>query len=205
MATFAEFLGEAARKQEFVNILFEERVFDLIGTLQKLSVPLESAGVPHELVGGLAVFLHVENADSTLSSLTRDIDLMIERTDLPRVIEIAESKGFRFRRSEGVDMLLYGETRSARNAIHLLYAREKVKESQLEEHPSIRPTRAGLHGQDFLVIPVPDLVRMKLNSYRDKDRVHIRGMEAAGLITSEVEATLSREQQRRLQHIRETE
>ena len=84
MVSFAEFLETAATKREFVNILFEERVFDLIGTLQKLSIPLEAAGVPHELVGGLAVFLHVENADSTHSSLTRDIDLMIRREDMAR-------------------------------------------------------------------------------------------------------------------------
>ncbi len=136
MLTFAEFLENAASKREFVNILFEERVFELIGTLQGLSRPLEQAGVPHELVGGLAVFLHVENADSTHSSLTRDIDLMIRRDDLPRVVAIAEDHGFRFRHSAGhpadMDMLLFAETNSARNAVHLLYAGEKVKASQLE-------------------------------------------------------------------------
>jgi hypothetical protein len=205
MVTFAEFLGNAASKREFVNVLFEERVFELIGTLQKLSLPLEQAGVPHELVGGLAVFLHVENADSTHSSLTRDIDLMIRREDLPRVAGIAEEHGFRFRHSAGLDMLLYGETNSARNAVHLLFTGEKVKETQLEAHPDIRPVRAGLHGQDFLVIPVADLVRMKLSSYRDKDRVHVRGMDAAGLIDREVEQALSEDLRARLQHIRETE
>src|SRR5271157_2183341 len=114
MVTFAEFLENAAAKREFVNILFEERVFELIGTLQELSLPLEQAGVPHELVGGLAVFLHVENADSTHSSLTRDIDIMIRRDDLPQVVAIAEDYGFRFRHSAGrpsdMDMLLFGET-----------------------------------------------------------------------------------------------
>lgn len=205
MLTFAEFLGNAASKREFVNVLFEERVFELIGTLQKLSLPLEEADVKHEVVGGLAVFLHVENADSTHSSLTRDIDLMIGREDLPQVIAIAERHGFRFRHSAGLDMLLFGEGTSARNAIHLLFAGEKVKDSQLEVHPQIRPVRAGLHGQQFLVVPVVDLVRMKLSSYRDKDRVHIRGMDAAGLITDEVESALSENQQLRLKHIRETE
>ncbi len=39
-------------------------------------------------------------------------------------------------------------------------------------------------------VPVIDLVRMKLNSYRDKDRVHVRGMDAVGLITPEVERAL---------------
>ena len=205
MVTFSEFLGDAASKGEFVNVLFEERVFELIGTLQKLSVPLEQAGVPHELIGGLAVFLHVENADSTHSSLTRDIDVMIRREDLPRVIAIAEEHGFRFRHSAGLDMLLYGETNSARNAVHLLFTGEKVKAAQLEAHPSIRPVRAGLHGQDFFVIPVMDLVRMKLSSNRDKDRVHVRGMDAAGLITNAVEQGLSEDLRVRLRHIRETE
>lgn len=205
METFAEFLGNAATKREFVNVLFEERVFELIGTLQKLSQPLEQAGVPHELVGGLAVFLHVENADSTHSSLTRDIDIMIKRDDLPRVVAIAEQHGFRFRHSAGLDMLLYGDTGSAHNAIHLLFTGEKVKETQLEAHPGIRPVRAGLHGQEFLVIPVLDLLRMKLSSYRDKDRVHVRGMDAAGLISQEVECELSVDLRSRLRHIRETE
>jgi hypothetical protein len=59
-------------------------------------------------VGGLAVFLHVENADSTHSPLTRDIDIMIDREDLPRVISIAGEHGFRFRQTAGADMLLYG-------------------------------------------------------------------------------------------------
>lgn len=203
--SFAEFLGNAAPKREFVNVLFEELVFDLIGTLQKLSLPLEEAGVPHELVSWLAVSLHVENADSTHSSLTRDIDIMIRRGDMTRVVAIAEQHGFRFRHSAGLDMLLYGETNSDRDAVHLLFSGEKVKETQFEAHPNIRPVRAGLHGQEFLVIPVVDLVRMKLSSYRDKDRVHVRGMEAAGLITLEVEQTLGEELRARLKHIRETE
>jgi len=205
MVTFAEFLQNAASKREFVNILFEERVFELIGTLQKLALPLEQAGVAHELVGGLAVFLHVENADSAHSSLTRAIDVMIRRDDLPRVIAIAEEHGFRFRHSAGMDMLLFGETNSARNAIHLLYAGEKVRATQIESHPSIRPVRAGLHGQDFQVIPVLDLLRMKLSAWRDKDRVRVRGMDAAGLVTKEIEEGLSQELRTRLQNVRETE
>ena len=62
--------------------------------------------------------------------MTRDIDVMIQRDDLPRVIAIAEEHGFRFRHSAGLDMLLYGETNSARNAVHLRFTGEKVKETQ---------------------------------------------------------------------------
>ena len=50
-----------------------------------------------------------------------------------------------------------------------------------------------------------DLVRMKLNSYRDKDRVHVRAMDAVGLITPDVERALPEDLHSRLQHIRTTE
>jgi hypothetical protein len=56
-----------------------------------------------------------------------------------------------------------------------------------------------------MVIPVADLVRMKLTSFRDKDRVHVRSMDAAGLITEDVEKALAPELAERLKHGRETE
>lgn len=205
MLTFEQFIHEAAQKGEFVNILFEQRVFELVGTLQKLAGPLTDAMVPHELVGGLAVFIHVENSDATHSTLTRDIDVMIRRSDLPKVIEIAQEHGFRFRHSGGVDMLLYGDAASAKNAIHLLFSGERVKASQAEPNPKLEPTKLKMHDMDFWVIPVADLVHMKLSSFRDKDRVHLRSMDAAGLITPEVEETLSEELRNRLRHTRETE
>ena len=49
------------------------------------------------------------------------------------------------------------------------------------------------------------LVRMKLSSNRDKDRVHIRGMDSAGLVSEAVEQELSEGLRSRLRHIRETE
>ncbi len=89
--------------------------------------------------------------------------------------------------------------------MHLLFSGEKIKQTQLEPRPRLRPIRVGLHGQDFLVIPVANLVQMKLSSYRDKDRVHIPGMDAAGLITQDVESTLNDALQSKLHHIRATE
>ncbi len=205
MQTFDQFLHQAAAKGEFVNILFEQRLFDLVGTLQTLSEPLADAGIAHELIGGLAVFIHVENADATHSSLTRDIDLLVRRSELPKVIEVAERSGFRYRHTAALDRFLYGETTSAKNAIHLLFSGEKVKDAQAEPNPEIRPTTLRLAGMEFRVIPVADLVRMKLSSYRDKDRVHVRSMDAAGLITVEVEDAMTPELRSRLRVTRETE
>jgi hypothetical protein len=69
----------------------------------------------------------------------------------------------------------------------------------------ITPERKNILGEEVFVAPVADLVTMKLSSYRDKDRVHIRSMDAAALITLEVESELTPMLLERLRHIRETE
>lgn len=205
MLTFAEFLTDAARRGEAVNTLFEERLFELVGILQKISGALASEGIEHELIGGLAVLIHVEAADPEHATLTRDVDLMVRREDLERIKTAAAKDGFRFRHTRGVDMLIYGPTDSARNAVHLVFEGEKVREAQAAPNPPIRPEMKQIHGAQVMVIPVADLVRMKLSSFRDKDRVHVRAMDASGLITSQVEGSLSDELAARLKFVRETE
>jgi hypothetical protein len=203
--TFEQFLRRTAAKGEAINTLFEERLFDLVGVLHKIAGILSENNVPYELIGGLAVLVHVEEANPEFTALTRDVDLMIRREDLERVKEAAGSQGFRFRHTAGVDMPLYGETNSAKNAVHLIFSGEMVRPNQATPNPPIAPEKKQIHGGDVMVIPVADLVRMKLSSYRDKDRVHVRGMDAAGLITPEVEAKLPGGLSTRLQHVRETE
>lgn len=57
----------------------------------------------------------------------------------------------------------------------------------------------------MLIAPVADLVRMKLTSYRLKDRVHIQDLDGAGLITAEIEASLPAELADRLAAVRAEE
>jgi hypothetical protein len=205
MLTFEQFVRDTAQKGEVVNLMFEERLFDLVGVLHKITDALAAENIPHELIGGLAVLIHVEEADPAQTALTRDVDLMVRRSDLERIKEAAAKNGFRFRHAAGVDMLLYGSTESAKNAVHLIFSGEKVRPNQATPNPPILPEKKVIHGREVLVVPVSDLVRMKLSSYRDKDRVHIRSMDAAGLITREVEKGLPDELRSRLQHVRETE
>jgi hypothetical protein len=183
MQTFAQFLHDTAGRGEAVNLLFEQRLFDLAGILHKIAGPLMAEDVPHELIGGLAVLVQVEEADPEHTTLTRDMDLMIRRADLERVTEIA-----------------------ARHGVSLgnrLFTGEKGCPSQATPNPPIQPEKKSLLGTEVFIIPVADLVRMKLSAYRDKDRVHIRSLDAAALITAEVEKAFPNED--RLNHIRETE
>lgn len=202
--TFEQFLDFNIRKGTVVNLMFEHRLFGLVDILRKIAVPLSLQDVPHELVGDLALLLHVEEKDPAQSMLTRDVDLMIRRPDLSQVIEIAESAGFRFRHAAGVDMLLFGESGTA-NAVHLLFSGEKVRPAQAAPNPDIAPVRKLVHGEAFAVIPLSDLLRMKLSSWRLKDQVHVQVMDATGLITAEIQASLPPELQQRLQYVRETE
>jgi hypothetical protein len=53
------------------------------------------------------------------------------------------------------------------------------------------------------LIPLPDLVRMKLTSFRAKDEAHIKDLDEAGLITPEIEASLPAELADRLARARQ--
>ena len=205
MLTFEQFLVEAANRGEAVNTLFEERLFDLVGILHKITDILVSAKIDHELIGGLAVLIHVEEANPEHATLTRDVDLMVRRADLQRIKTAAAANGFHFRHAAGVDMLLYGDASSTRNAVHLIFSEEKVRPTYSDATPPIEPERKQIHGKEVMVIPVVDLVRMKLTSFRLKDQVHIKALEAAGLITPKVENALTPELAARLKHVRETE
>jgi len=99
--------------------------------------------------------------------LTRDVDLMIQRSDLETVKEIATQHGFRFRHAAGADILLHSASDRARNAVHLIFSGEKVRPNQAAPNPPVRPERKTIHGQEIFVISVPDLVKMKLIAYRD--------------------------------------
>jgi hypothetical protein len=204
MLTFEQFLHDAAGKGGAVNLMFEERLFGLVEILHRVADMFMAEHVPYELIGGMAVAAQMELVDRDAVMLTRDVDVMIHRSDLERVKESAARHGFHFRHTAGLDMLLYGEEKKAVKGVHLVFSGECVKANQAP-NPPIAPERITLYGKEVSVVPVVDLVRMKLNAFRDKDRVHVRAMDEIGLITPEVEGKLSAELRSRLGHVRETE
>lgn len=202
MLTFQEFLAEAARRGRSVNILFEEQIFRDVGLIDRIAGVLEKANIPYELIGGMAVFIHVNKLDPASARTSDSVDLMIRRVDLPRVIEAAERTGFVFRRAARVDMLLYGGDEE--EAVHLVFAGEKVKPNQIEPNLDVNPIRERIHGTDVWMILVPDLIRMKLSSNRLSDQVQIQDMDHVGLITPEIERDLPPQLQQNLKRIRDT-
>jgi hypothetical protein len=90
----------------------------------------------------------------------------------------------------------------ARSAVRLLFLNEKIRPEYSEAVPDSAPDRTR---EGFLVATVADLVRMKLTSYRLKDRVHIQDLDWVGLIGREIEERLSTVLLDRLAEIRASE
>ena len=182
---------------------YDQHVGQLFEVLKRVTSALRAAGIEYRVVGGVAVFLHVSEKDPLAARMTRDIDMAVDRRDLDRIADAVRPYGFEYRHVAGVDMLVDAAKPSARSAVHLVMVREKVRPEYPEAVPDFSPpveTREGV-----LLAPVADLVRMKLTSYRLKDRVHIQDMDAAGLITAEVEGALPSELRQRLAEIRSTQ
>jgi hypothetical protein len=186
-----------------VNTFFENKVDQLFEVAGRLAKALSQAGIEYRVVGGFAAYMHVNEVEPMAARLTRDIDVAIDRADLDAIIEATRPYGFRYRHAAGVDMLVDAEAPKAHSAIHLLFVREKVRKEYEEAVPAFSP--AVQYENGISIISVADLVKMKLTSFRDKDRVHVRDMDSVGLITAEVQAGLSPILQQRLKHIRATE
>ena len=73
--------------------------------------------------------------------------------------------------------------------------------------PTNRGTRSIsiVTNDGILLAPVADLVRLKLTSFRLKDKVHIIDLDSVGLITPEIEQTLPDALRARLEQVRKEE
>lgn len=181
----------------------DTHVEQLFTLLEHLHVALTTAGIEYRVIGGMAVFFQVSARDPGAARLTRDIDIAVDRRDLDRIVRAAESFGFRYRHVASIDMLVNAESPKAKSAVHLVFIREKVRPGDLSAIPEFsEPTRTA---EGFLLAPVPELVRMKLTSFRLKDKTHLIDMDSVGLITTEIEAGLPEALRERLQQVRAEE
>src|SRR2546425_10756196 len=98
---------------------------------------LEQAGVPYAVAGGNAVAAWVSRVDEAAVRNTRDVDIVLRRTDLPSARKALEQAGFVYRHAAGVDMFLDGPAAKARDAVHIVFAAEKVRPNYAEAAPDV--------------------------------------------------------------------
>lgn len=181
----------------------DQHVEQLFDVLRRFHNALTKAAIPYRVVGGLGVFLQISARDPLAARLTQDVDVAVDRNDLERIAQVVKDFGFHYRHAAGVDLLVDETKPKARSAVHFVFVRERVRLDYFEPVPDFSNPTVTEEG--ILVASVPDLVRMKLTSFRLKDKVHLIDLDATGLITPEIEAALSDKLRQRLQQVRREE
>ena len=166
--------------------------------LRRVTGALNTAEVPYAIIGGNAVQHWVAQVDESVVRNTRDVDIIINESDLERATDALAKVGFIYRRSAGVSMFLDGPKAKARDAVHVLFAGKKVREDYPEPVPNIEEFELM---EDARTLPLEALVRMKLTSYRRKDQVHILDMISIDMIDETWLPRFSPEIQARLQQL----
>ena len=147
--------------------------------LEKTAATLEAAQIPYAIIGGNAVRAWVAQADEAAVRTTRDVDVLLNRMDLPRAIEAMEKVGFIYRVGKGIPMFMDGPDSKARDAVHVLFANERVRNSDILPTPGIHESEPI---NSIRTLSLEALVRMKLNVFRRKDQMHLIDMLDVELI-----------------------
>ena len=148
--------------------------------LLRVTDTLERAGVAYAVAGGNAVAAWVATVDEAAVRNTQDVDILLDRDEFERTTRALEAAGFVYRHAKGVDMFLDGPGAKARDAVHVVFAREKVRSEY--ESPAPDVTDAQRVPDGWRVLSLEAVVRMKLTSFRRKDQVHLLDMIEVGLI-----------------------
>jgi hypothetical protein len=179
----------------------ERAVAKVRDRLLRATAALNQAGVAYAVVGGNAVASWVATVDEGAVRNTRDIDLLVRRSDLPTIAAALERAGFV--RDELLDVVMFrdGPEGKPSEAVHLLFTGEKTRPDHLLPAPEIQTVRDPAN---FSVIALESLILMKLLSNRRKDQVHVQDMIGVGLIDRSWLTKLPPELAERLKQILDT-
>lgn len=169
--------------------------------LLRATSALDRAGIPYAVVGGNAVASWVATIDEGAVRNTRDVDLLVRRSDLPAITTALEQAGFVGGELLEVVMFRDGPDGKPSEAVHLLFAGEKTRPDHLLPAPEIRTVQDPAR---FHVIDLEQLIVLKLMSNRDKDRTHLRDLIGVGLVDRSWLPKLPPELAERLKQILDT-
>jgi Nucleotidyl transferase AbiEii toxin, Type IV TA system len=189
-------------KSHVVSALAWERMVTAVEKvrrrLRRAAEALEQAEISYALAGGNAIAVWVSEVDESAVRNTQDVDILLRRDDLDRAKTAFAAAGFIYRHSSGIDMFLDGPGAKARDAVHIIFAGEKVRDDHLLPAPQVDESAPT---PTCNVLNLEALVRMKLTSFRDKDRTHLRDLIDVGLIDGTWPARLPTQLGTRLQDL----
>ena len=169
--------------------------------LERATAALEAAGVPYAVVGGNAVAAWVATIDPAAVRNTQDVDILFRRGDIDAAERALTAAGFYRYNVAGVEMFIDGPDGSRRDAVHVIFANEKVRPEYASSAPDVTD---AARPETFNVVALEAIVRMKLTSFCRKDQVHLTDMLDVGLIDAAWPARFSQEFAARLQMLIDT-
>ena len=169
--------------------------------LLRATAALGAAGIPYAVVGGNAVAVWVAQVDEGAVRNTRDVDILLRRSDLETAKETLSREGFVYRHVRGLDIFRDGADSRVRDSVHILFAGERMTGDEILPNPEIEES---VQTAEYRVLNLEALVRSKLVAWRLKDQVHIQDMLDVGLIDQAWVARFPPQVAERLQHLIDT-
>src|SRR5436190_10207103 len=105
--------------------------------LRRAVAALEAAGLPYAVAGGNAVAAWVSRVEESAVRNTQDVNILIRRSDLEAAKQAMGRSGFIYRHAASIDMFLDGPHAGARDAVHLVFAGEKVRSDSIVPAPDV--------------------------------------------------------------------
>lgn len=164
----------------------------------KAAAALHAADIPYAVIGGNAVAAWVSRVDRAAVRNTQDVDILIRRSDFGAVTTALENAGFVYRNISDVDCFLDTIDSHPRDAVHIVFAGEKVKPNDLAPTADVSERETG---EGYEILQLESLVRMKLTSFRRKDQVHLLDMISVNLIDETWPSRFQPELSERLQQL----
>ena len=148
--------------------------------LQRATTALEEASIPYAVVGEQAVSAWVSRVDEAAVRNSPAVDILLNRSDLEVAKQELAKAGFVHQHVEGLDLFLDGPEAKPRDAVHVVFAGEKVR----ADHQFVAPEiHESVRINALQVIAIEPLVMMTLTFFRRRvERVIIRDMIDVGLV-----------------------
>src|SRR5262245_49835011 len=104
--------------------------------LRKVTAALDAAGIRYAVVGGNAVAAWVGRVDPGATRATKDVDILVRRSDVPAITAALTRLGFA--REDLRDLVLFTdpEEPSKKSGVHLVWAGEKIRPSYAAPSPT---------------------------------------------------------------------
>jgi len=170
--------------------------------LRRVTGALYAAGIPYAVVGGNAVAAWVAKAKPAATRTTKHVDLLPHKCDPDRITAALSQLGFAIHDLRRMVIFVDPDEPDRECGVRLVWSGEKVRTTHPHSAPSVE--EAVLSSEGYRVLDLPALVRMKLTSFRDIDRVHVADMLRVGLIDQRIREGLPPDLGERLAEVEST-